>query len=1133
MHIIRRCSLLILLSFTLASCGSGGGDSSEPATSAPVSSSTGSATIPTVPADAMRMSLSTSNISHAGEILRKEIYDPVSVFEGVRSNYTIPMPEFSASNGSNTLSCTNGGSVVITVSGNGATVSRDFKNCFISAIHRANGRFTHSISDVNQAAQAYTMNVSYDNYVETYNSESITYNGTTRIDAQFDNQNYVYLDVESRRVINSSEVGEVFTASPLSYSLNYSLFDTSKLVVEAVNGTIQLAQSGAIDYSWLDSEQRVLISGNGSEKGYFKIDQTGYALEYVDSGGDSYGVKVENGIESNVFGGNVAPVFYYYYSSDVNKDEATVFNFANWFSDDNLDVLAVTISEISVPEGANYEFSETQNFSSVFTSDTEGDYVFKLRAVDPDGLSAEGTINFRVIVDTDGDGNINAYDYDDDNDGVNDEDDAFPLDNSESADTDGDGIGDNADTDDDNDGVIDTSDLFPKDAQCSVASQSVGGRCISVVVAESDEIAIDEASGIVYVLAKAENIIVRWSTEESRFMDSIELGGATPSSATAVQMALSVAHNRLYFGYDTGSITYLSLAGGSETSLVNLPLEVGGLVAVGEFIMAQDDSGAWSTHYTIDINGSIKDQEEWNYASDVYRWDAQYQRVYYFSHHSPRDLHYEEIDPLTGEISSSGETPYHGDYSLVAPIIVSEADGSVLLGSGNIFSQPELNWVGAVPGDIVDGIWSLDGLIVIRTVGDKTVLERRNDELVVVEQVEYEGAAKALVHTVNGYTVFTTKANGLLASSYVPSADTDGDMVLNGEDDFPLDIAASLDTDYDGYPDAWNAGYSQSDSTTGLSLDAYPADAACHLLSQGDGTSCDYSQVIPVFTPDKVINDENGIIYMLSSDNNRVYRWSMAANDYIAPIVIGDDAPIGATKPTLMEYSAPHNRLYFGYDSGQVNYLDLNDLSSGEQPYATVSMDVRGIAAVGNYVMVQDNSGAWATHYVFSKAGDLTDSKDWNRYSRVYAWSDELSRVYFFRDATSPNDLHYEEIDQNTGKIVAEGESPYHGDYGVSPPILVTSTNSVVLGNGDIYNARSLEWKGALSSDFEHGVLLGNGELLTIRTLAGNTRLDHYSSVMSWTSEKDYVGLPVGIFEKDGTAYIVTKTDLGLSFYQY
>jgi hypothetical protein len=56
-----------------------------------------------------------------------------------------------------------------------------------------------------------------------------------------------------------------------------------------------------------------------------------------------------------------------------------------------------------------------------------------------------------------------ACDPDDDNDGVDDVNDTFPFDPTESGDNDGDGIRNNADSDDDNDGVDDVNDPFPRD----------------------------------------------------------------------------------------------------------------------------------------------------------------------------------------------------------------------------------------------------------------------------------------------------------------------------------------------------------------------------------------------------------------------------------------------------------------------------------------------------------------------------------------------------------------------------------------------------------------------------------------------------------------------------------------------
>jgi hypothetical protein len=52
---------------------------------------------------------------------------------------------------------------------------------------------------------------------------------------------------------------------------------------------------------------------------------------------------------------------------------------------------------------------------------------------------------------------------DSDNDGVNDDEDAFPNDGTETVDSDGDGIGNNSDPDDDNDGVADVDDGDPLD----------------------------------------------------------------------------------------------------------------------------------------------------------------------------------------------------------------------------------------------------------------------------------------------------------------------------------------------------------------------------------------------------------------------------------------------------------------------------------------------------------------------------------------------------------------------------------------------------------------------------------------------------------------------------------------------
>ena len=117
-----------------------------------------------------------------------------------------------------------------------------------------------------------------------------------------------------------------------------------------------------------------------------------------------------------------------------------------------------------------------------------------MRDTDGDGIL---DIDDEFPFDTDNDGINNNRDLDDDGDGVEDTLDAFPLDPTETQDSDDDGVGDvadplfdddasewsdndsdgtgdNADLDDDNDGVNDVDDAFPLDATESVDSDGDG-----------------------------------------------------------------------------------------------------------------------------------------------------------------------------------------------------------------------------------------------------------------------------------------------------------------------------------------------------------------------------------------------------------------------------------------------------------------------------------------------------------------------------------------------------------------------------------------------------------------------------------------------------------------------------------
>ena len=116
----------------------------------------------------------------------------------------------------------------------------------------------------------------------------------------------------------------------------------------------------------------------------------------------------------------------------------------------------------SFPEDADQDFLSDAMEVILGTDpnnpDTDGDGIIDGQDPSPNGGSNLGTVD-----DFDGDGILDAIDPDDDNDGVPDLIDSFPKDPNEFSDIDGDGIGDNADEDRDGDGVPNDEDLFPND----------------------------------------------------------------------------------------------------------------------------------------------------------------------------------------------------------------------------------------------------------------------------------------------------------------------------------------------------------------------------------------------------------------------------------------------------------------------------------------------------------------------------------------------------------------------------------------------------------------------------------------------------------------------------------------------
>lgn len=170
--------------------------------------------------------------------------------------------------------------------------------------------------------------------------------------------------------------------------------------------------------------------------------------------------------------------------------------------------------------------------------------------------------------------------------------------------------------------------------------------------------------------------------------------------------------------------------------------EVGAVSGGGEFLLRM-----------FAADGALLASADWNYYSRAYEYSAAQERLCFFrDDQSPGDLHYEQIDQVTGAIVERGETPYHGDYPIEPPIVAAPSGDLIMIGSGSIFNA-------------------------------------------------------------GAHAVLTAIPQQILIHPYEASDDTDGDGIVNTNDAFPLDPAASVDTDRDGYPEAWNAGASEEEES--------------------------------------------------------------------------------------------------------------------------------------------------------------------------------------------------------------------------------------------------------------------------------------------------------------------------------
>jgi hypothetical protein len=669
-------------------------------------------------------------------------------------------------------------------------------------------------------------------------------------------------------------------------------------------------------------------------------------------------------------------------------------------------------------------------------------------------------------VDTDADSIGNNADTDDDNDGVEDTKDAFPLDASESVDTDADSIGNNADTDDDNDGVEDAKDAFPLDGSesvdsdldgigdnsdnypqqsaCHLKHEGNGLECYATWLPKQDvENIAASRDGNIYFYEKTQNKIIIYNLITSSFS---EVNVKISESETLNKISYSSAHKRLYLGFSTGRITYLDSDDQQIKEFATMAESVDGLSTVGDFLLVQDHSGAWESHYIFDINGNQTDWKDWNHYSNFYAWNEALERVYFFKDTtSPNDLVFEEINQETGKIIDSGETPYHGDYNISGPILISPDGLHVFIGAGDIYNATSLIYEHSIGMVVDDAIWSQStGLIGLRQNKEHVSLTRFNNDYSIVEQVEIPGTLIQAFEQNEKVVILVNNKDQLEFIEYVVNDDLDGDTIPNISDAFPNDISASVDSDNDGYPDIWNEGYAQVDSSTGLIIDAFPQDFICQLVEHADNEVCNINGRVSVISVDRVYTFDN-INYSLSTDKSILNRWDSTSKSYLNPITLNHNELMG--KPLAM--AKDHNdTLLVGYDSGILYRYSANGLGQPELVKAFSAAIHEVFVTKNHYLIVTGTGSYYRDYFIVDRDGNITDKNNNGRYSNDYKFMNESQSFYWFNNTYSDS-LNSSIINDDSGLF--ENYASFR--YADGPTSFMSISNDeslIVTGDGNV-----------------------------------------------------------------------------------
>jgi hypothetical protein len=597
---------------------------------------------------------------------------------------------------------------------------------------------------------------------------------------------------------------------------------------------------------------------------------------------------------------------------------------------------------------------------------------------------------------------------------------------------------------------------------------------------------------VLYFYKPGRQDIARWNVDEQRYIEPLFIGSSLSVDEELTAVIYSNAHDRLYFGFDSGAITYIDRTSPElEKQFVQTSDAIKIFSLAGNYLLAYQEVNYYADILVFDINAEKTAQSTGlmpsYYSNDYRNYDYSFGEAYVLD--KAQGLYYDlfrtfnlntteplliDLDLATGELMPEVE-------KIESSPVASSPDGLLSLrANGQIYDVITKEIVGSMDGLTVYGfprgkiVWREDGVSYLkdnhywRTKYTGEVLEKiqlqgdalfeYGDQLVVVSQSYDFNERNALVKV----------------AAFTPSDDTDNDGVINLLDAYPNDAAASVDTDHDGYPDEWNSGYGEIDSTSGLVLDAYLNAVDCYIPAHGDGTDCDPASSVTytVSNSDNVALSSEGILYLWRQ--HLVHRYDIQQEKYLSSIYVGSDDPYLSvqTKPKYFDYSAADNQIYLAYES-KVSIIDLNE-GLEEKSLFTLDQPPSALVITDDYVVVGTDStySIDVARLYYDKIGNFVQQSISPSLIESMAW-DSISNKIF--STQWPYSIYVESLDAEE----FTGEASLLANIEDNGPLFELSLDGqfFVRGKSDIYRTSDGSNVAELNLFIKDALWLSNGNL--------------------------------------------------------